>query len=125
MTSLGRHGYEHAAATMSRYAVRVEAKSSWEHTNGGHCGDDEAPAAAGLRMHGAQLGVLPHDAGILLMQADRLLDLKGLSCTAEGPPQGPAPVLQHNWQLVASLPSAPELVIAVMHVPRQDLPNRD
>jgi hypothetical protein len=31
-------------------------------------------------VHRAQLRVLPHDAGVLLVQAHRLLDLKGLPC---------------------------------------------
>ena len=49
-------------------------------TDGGHCRDDKAAAAARLRVHRAQLRVLPHDAGVLLVQAHRLLDLKGLPC---------------------------------------------
>lgn len=51
-------------------------------TYGGDGGDDEAPAAADLWVHCAQLCVLPDHTGILLMQAHRLLDLKRLTCKA-------------------------------------------
>ena len=44
-----------------------EMQSSRARTYGGHRGDDKTPAAAGLRVHRAQLGVLPYDAGVLLV----------------------------------------------------------
>ena len=50
----------------------------------GHCGNegqDQLPPAPHFWVHGAQLSVLPDDAGILLMQAHCLLDLKRLACT--------------------------------------------
>ena len=55
-------------------------------TDGGHGGDDEAAAAAGLRVHRAQLRVLPDHARVLLVQAHRLLDLKRLACTSASLP---------------------------------------
>lgn len=51
-------------------------------TNGGNERDDEFAAAAHFGVHCAQLCVLPDDASILLVHADRLLDYVRLTCVS-------------------------------------------